>query len=187
MSDYDSREDTESHIGQVRNYLAVIFHEIAKRYEGHDASKLEEPEKATFDKVTPLLKGLTYGSEEYMATLATMQEALNHHYAHNRHHPEHFKGTRWTSPGKPDQHISAGMLGMTLVDLIEMFCDWCAATERHRDGDIGKSINLNMKRFGFGETMASIMVNTAQTYSMGRCNCRACRPVPTPSTTEAKQ
>jgi hypothetical protein len=70
------------------------------------------------------------------------------------------------------------MAGMTLVDLIEMFCDWCAATERHEDGDIGRSIDVNMKRFGYGETLASIFVNTAQLYGMGRASCRACRPLP---------
>jgi len=178
MSGYDSGEDTRKHIKQVQQYLAIMFNEIAKRYDGHDASKLESPEKETLDRVTPLLRGLTYGSAEYKAVLANMQEALEHHYEHNRHHPEHFKGTKVQQAGETVDVQGAGMRGMTLVDLVEMFCDWCAATERHEDGDIGKSIDYNIQRFGFGETLASIMVNTAQEYGMGRRSHLACRPSP---------
>ena len=32
---------------------------------------------------------LTYGSDEYKACLTEMKPALDHHYAANRHHPEH--------------------------------------------------------------------------------------------------
>jgi len=79
------------------------------------------------------------------------------------------------TPGKPDEFFGAGIRGMTLVDLVEMFCDWCAATERHEDGDIGRSIDVNMGRFGYGEALASIFVNTAQEYNMGRGSHRAYR------------
>jgi hypothetical protein len=151
---YDSKEDTLKHIKQVQEYIGIIFHELARRHENHDKSKLEEPEKSVFDDVTPRLKGLTYGSPEYMSSLADMKLALEHHYAHNSHHPECF-GKR-------------GMKGMTLVDLIEMLCDWSAATYRHDNGDIGESINLNMKRFGYDETLAHIFVNTVQLYQMGQ-------------------
>ena len=161
---YDSTDDTKAHIAQVQQFLGTIFHEIARRHEAHDASKLEEPEKSVFDKVTPQLRGLTYGSDEYKAALVEMKVALDHHYAKNRHHPEHFRN---------------GMMGMTLVDLVEMFCDWCAATMRHEDGDIGNSIDVNMKRFGYDETLANIFVNTAQNYQMGRGNHRAYRKVST--------
>ena len=178
---YDSKEDTMKHIKLFQQHLARIFLEIGKRHDGHDASKLESPEKEIFDRMTPLLRGLTYGSDEYKSTMATMQEALDHHYAHNRHHPEHFRGTEVKQNGKTVEVWSAGMKGMTLVDLVEMFCDWCAATERHEDGDIGKSINHNMDRFGFGETLAHIMVNTAQEYGMGRSSHRAYIPVNTTS------
>lgn len=171
---YDSTKDTQAHIDRVRNHLAVMFHEIGKRHECHDASKLLPPEKETFDRVTPLLRGLTYGSAEYKSVMATMQDALTHHYAHNRHHPEHFKGTEVRQGGQVVERWGEGIRGMTLVDLVEMFCDWCAATERHDDGDIGTSIQKNMERFGFGEVLAAIMVNTAQEYDMGKGSHRAC-------------
>ena len=162
MEEYNSTKDTQNHITKVRQNIAVLFEEISKRHERHDASKLIDPEKATFDRVTPALKGLTYGSAEYTTMLTEMKPALDHHYAANRHHPENH---------------TDGVLGMNLVDLLEMFCDWCAATERHDDGDIGKSIEHNMKRFGYGETLASIMVNTAQDFGMGKRSHVAYRPI----------
>lgn len=152
---HDSKQDTQDHIAKVKSHIDGIIMELARRSIVHDASKLEEPEKSIFDEVTPRLAGMTYGSEEYDASLAEMKPALDHHYASNEHHPE---------------HNANGMAGMTIVDLVEMFCDWCAATERHDDGNIGKSIDHNMQRFGYGETLASIFVNTAQLYCMGRRN-----------------
>lgn len=168
MRDYDSKEDTLKHIKKFQENLAILFQAIANRHDGHDASKLESPEKEAFDRATPLLAGLTYGSDEYKSALADMKDALDHHYAHNRHHPEYFAGTKINQGEEIVEIFGEGMRGMTLVDLVEMFCDWCAATERHEDGDIKKSIYHNMKRFGFGETLACIMINTAREYSMGK-------------------
>ena len=152
---YDSREDTEEHIENVEANLFIIVKELRRRARNHDASKLEEPEKPVFDEVTGKLKGLTYGSEEYKEQLKEMKVALDHHYANNRHHPEHFENS---------------VEGMTLVDVIEMFCDWSAATHRHADGDIGKSINHNAERFGYSSTLGKIFVNTAKEYGFGK-NC----------------
>lgn len=50
--------------------------------------------------------------------------------------------------------------GMTLLDLVEMFCDWKAATERHADGSIEKSIKHNKGRFNLTDQLASILNNT---------------------------
>jgi len=149
---YDSRNDTLRHIDKVREYLMRMFAEISSRGIMHDASKLEDPEKSIFDGVTPLLRDLDYGTEEYEAVLNDMGPALEHHYDHNRHHPEHFRD---------------GVSGMTLVDLVEMFCDWCAATHRHETGNIGASIEHNAKRFAFDDVLRRIFRNTAQQYKMG--------------------
>jgi hypothetical protein len=113
---------------------------------GADSSKLEEPEKAAFDEFTPKLAATTYGSPEYQENLDGLGEALKHHYANNAHHPEHTEN---------------GIHDMTLVDIVEMLCDWQAATERHADGDIMKSIDINQKRFGFSDDLRDIFRNTA--------------------------
>jgi hypothetical protein len=51
---------------------------------------------------------------------------------------------------------------MSLLDVVEMFCDWKAAGERHADGSIMRSIEINKKRFGITDQLASIFENTAK-------------------------
>jgi hypothetical protein len=112
----------------------------------HDLSKLYEPEMSEFIRLTPKLKSSTYGSSEYKQFLKELGPALKHHYANNRHHPEHFEN---------------GYRDMNLIDIVEMFCDWVAATKRHDNGDIMRSIDLNKKRFCMSDDIVSIFKNTA--------------------------
>lgn len=142
---YDSTQDTLNHIARVRSLLVDVATNLLLRSENHDLSKLRDPEKSAFDEFTPKLKASTYGSDEYKGFLAQMNEALSHHYAENSHHPEHYKN---------------GIDGMSMLDLIEMFCDWKAATERHADGSIERSIKLNKDRFNMSEQLVSIFENT---------------------------
>lgn len=88
---YDSTQDTLDHIGMVRKFIAEFGLSLRERAKVHDASKLVSPEKDAFDLLTPRLKGLTYGSDEYRACLKEMKPAIEHHYANNSHHPEHYK------------------------------------------------------------------------------------------------
>lgn len=146
MVPYDSRPDTVAHIETVRANLDTCIAAIRMRQSEHDLSKLKDPEKCVFDEFTPKLKGSTYGSDEYKGFLASMKVALDHHYANNSHHPEHY----------PD-----GIRGMCLLDIIEMLADWKAATMRHADGDLSKSIEINQKRFGYSDELKAILKNTA--------------------------
>ena len=57
---------------------------------------------------------------------------------------------------------------MTLVDILEMFCDWCAANERHESGDILASVDKNQPRFEVGEVLSAVFRNTAKVYGMGK-------------------
>lgn len=146
---YDSREDTLNHINKVKEYCKKLGYCITIVGVLHDDSKLKSPEKEIFDEFTPKLKDCTYGSEEYKTYLKEMKVALDHHYEENRHHPEHFKN---------------GISGMTLVDLCEMISDWKAASLRHADGDIIKSIEINQKRFGYSDDLKQILINTIEMY-----------------------
>lgn len=143
---YDSRSETEAHINRVRALLSECVTNIVERTRVHDASKLLPPEKEAFDRVTGKLKGMTYGSAEYKTALAELGPALKHHYAHNSHHPEFYE---------------AGIDGMSLLDLIEMLCDWKAAGERHADGSIKRSFEVNRERFKVGEQLQGVLENTA--------------------------
>lgn len=138
---------TREHIEVVRNLLNLAVAELLRRGEQHDQSKLVEPELSTFAEYTPKLAQVTYGSPEYKQQLVAMGPVLQHHYAHNRHHPEHHR---------------EGIDGMTLFDLLEMLLDWYASTKRHADGDIYDSLVKNKERFGLSKQLYNVLCNTAQ-------------------------
>ena len=143
-SDYDSRADTLAHIQGVRDNIGTFVAEMLERGRVHDASKLEEPEKSTFDRVIPQLAGLAYGSPEYEALVERARPALEHHYRRNSHHPEHYGAD--------------GVAGMDLFDLVEMVCDWMAAAERNPDD--GVRLAYNVRLFGIEPQLACILANT---------------------------
>lgn len=147
---YDSAPATHEHRRMVQKFLHMIKDELQSRWTHHDLTKVGPIEKPVFDEYTPKLKDSTYGSEEYKGFLAAMKPALDHHYAKNRHHPEHFEN---------------GIQGMNLVDLIEMFCDWKAATMRHGDGDLMKSIDINQTRFGYDDDLLLIFRNSVALFN----------------------
>lgn len=143
---YDSRPDTYAHIATVRGYLLQIVNLLMYRGHDHDLSKLTEPELAVFNEFTPKLRDSTYGSHEYKKYLRDMGMGLEHHYAVNDHHPEHFHN---------------GIHDMDLVQLMEMLADWKAATLRHADGSLRKSIFENATRFGYDDQMTNLLLRTA--------------------------
>lgn len=145
MTPEQCRIETLNHIMEVRDGIGIIIAEFLIRQTGHDLSKLKPPESEAFERLTPKLKGLTYGSVEYNECLKELGPALQHHYRHNSHHPEHY----------PD-----GIKGMSLLDILEMLVDWKAATKRHADGCIRKSIEINQKRFGYTDELKQILLNT---------------------------
>ena len=142
---FDSMPETLAHIDAVHHNLARFRLELQVQSSGHDLSKLYGAEKAALDAATPRLRGITYGSPEYQAATANISEALKHHYANNRHHPEHH---------------ADGILGMDLIDVVEMLCDWKASSERHDDGDIRASLRINAKRYGIGPDLLAVLENT---------------------------
>ena len=141
--------ETFRHIERVRNLLNLFVRHLLARGEQHDQSKLAPPEVALFTEMTPTLAASTYGSPEYEEFRKRLGPALAHHYAKNRHHPEHHKH---------------GVDDMNLIDLVEMFVDWKAAGERHHDGNIHKSIEKNANRFGLSPQLVRILENTAELF-----------------------
>ena len=65
------------------------------------------------------------------------------------------------APHHPECHKN-GINDMNLLDLIEMFCDWKAASERHNDGNIRKSIEINGKRFNMSDQLVKIFENSVE-------------------------
>lgn len=150
LGPYDSRRDTLKHIEMVRARLDEMIGELQDRQRGHDASKLVEPEKSGYDRLTGALRGArrdgVYVGSEYLAAITDAHDAIQHHYAKNPHHPEHY----------PD-----GIAGMTLADLVEMLADWKAASER--DGTLSAlmgSLEGNIRRWNIDPQLGQILANT---------------------------
>lgn len=147
MNYEQTRLETKKHQENVKVFMNKLIKMQINRYETHDISKELSPEVEIFAEYTPKLAKSTFGSEEYKSFLKEMKPALEHHYAVNRHHPEHFPN---------------GIIDMNLVDLIEMICDWKAASLRHNNGNILKSIDFNKDRFNISDDLVKILKNTAE-------------------------
>ena len=143
----DSTQDTQDHINKVQERVQEIEAALNIRAIRHDRSKLFDPEKSGYDQLTVKLKDCVYGSDEYRAALAEAKPIIEHHYAYNSHHPEHYKN---------------GIAGMSLLDIVEMLCDWKAASERTKQGSIAQSLTHNKKRFGIDDQLAAILENTVK-------------------------
>lgn len=144
---YDCTNDVLLHIKRVSAHLSDMAIELLRRGQIHDNSKLGKKEKPYFDKYTPMLGAVPFGSEKYKEVLQEMRPALQHHYKHNSHHPEFYEN---------------GIEGMDLLDVMEMFCDWMGAIREN--GNIFESINICAERFGISPQLKQILINTASRY-----------------------
>ena len=147
--------ETRKHQQEVSKGLIWFASKLLERAGEHDKSKLENPERDIFIEYTPKLKRVTYGSDKYKEYLKEMKVALNHHYLNNKHHPE-FNDLN----GFSFQTLNDPIRSMDLLDIVEMIFDWYAATKRHADGCIGKSIDNNEKRFGINSQLSQLFRNT---------------------------
>ena len=141
--------ETQKHIRKVQELMNLFLKEIISRGEHHDDSKLEEPELSGFAENTIKLGKVEYGSPEYSELLREVKPTIEHHYSKNRHHPEH-----WPN----------GIEDMTLVDILEMLCDWKAATARNKNGNIRKSIEINSNKFKISPQLRLILENTVREF-----------------------
>lgn len=139
---------TQGHIYNVRKLLNKFADVLKQKGETHDQSKLEEPEVYGWAAMD-LEPRYEYGSYEYYDKLRRFSEVFNHHYKVNSHHPEHFVN--------PEHE-------MTLIDMVEMLCDWFAYKQ---DIPIREGVELireQCDRFGFSDTIMSLLTNTYREY-----------------------
>lgn len=145
---YDARLEIHDHITKVRRHLLNIAEELLERAHTHDASKFRPPEVEEYLDYEPVVETIPYGTPDNLAArVALRTPGETHHYKVSRHHPEHFQD---------------GILGMTLVDLAEMLCDWKAASDTSGFGLVA-SIEANQERFGYGDELKRVLLNTAET------------------------
>jgi hypothetical protein len=145
METYDCTEDVKKHKSEVKKLIIKFANELLFNAALHDNSKLKDPiEKELFDRWTPELRKLIFGTDEYKKALDGMGEGVKRHYRANRHHPEHFE---------------SGINGMTLIDLIEMLSDWMAVA---KSKNIPVDLDSAADRFNIDEQLFEIMRNTVE-------------------------
>lgn len=144
---YDSTEDTNDHIRNVQRRIQEVRVQLDVRAAWHDASKLAEPEKSAYDLLGELIPGKMYGTPEYNAVMddPRIKDGIQHHVTTNSHHP---------------QAHANGVNDMTLLDLVEMFCDIKAASERSTGKPLADSLAYSCQRWGISEQLAGILENT---------------------------
>jgi hypothetical protein len=139
---------THKHIARVRQLLGEFAIEMIQRGDRHDASKFEPIELEPLQRMQDLIDQegqAQFGTPQYAERTAMLGEMIVHHRANNSHHPEFY---------------ADGIEGMDLFDLVEMFFDWKAASER------GESPTMNLgaacDKYGISSQMRSILFNTAE-------------------------
>ena len=122
----------------VSENLGKIGEELQSRAARHDRSKLQADEFDGFVRINKVARDHEYGSEAYIEGLASEggeSGCINLHYARNSHHPEHHKNDR----------------DMGWVDIVEMVCDWSAASITYGNQSLRESVQIQHERFDFSE------------------------------------
>lgn len=138
---------TRTHMQRVSALLREAAIELIKRAARHDLSKLTPQELGPLQALqdhTAVHGVAPYGTPEYETNRQLLAPMLAHHYANNSHHPEHYGN---------------GVAGMDLFDLIEMFLDWKAASER--GGESAMNLSHSVKAYDIPPMLGSILRNTA--------------------------
>lgn len=141
---------TYKHIKRVNELLGKFAIELIERGNRHDDTKLlpiELEPLQEMQKVVDEEGQAPYGSDEYKRRLEILKPMLNHHYANNSHHPEHY---------------SNGIDGMNILDINEMLCDWKAASERGGESVI--NLSASKERFNISDQLFSILKESCKHF-----------------------
>lgn len=138
--------DYIQHIQWVMEGLAACQVALGKRALTHDRSKIVPGmERDIYAQVVPQFASVVFGTPEHKAVGDKLGSAWDHHLRHNRHHPEHH---------------SNGINDMSLIDLLEMVCDWKAAGLRKETGGLENSLKTLQAHHGIEPQLAAILRNT---------------------------
>ena len=148
MEQIDTEEYIKGHISRVRKHMNTFVQLLLKRAINHDRSKLEEPELSWWKEMDKEPR-YPYGSEEYKQKIKRWDKVFKHHYKYNRHHPEHYE---------------YGISEMTLVDIVEMMCDWLGYKDTIAISEALKVCDEQMKRYDIPDDIRQIIFNTLLRY-----------------------
>lgn len=139
---------THEHIARVRQLLGEFACEMIRRGDVHDKSKLLPVEIEPLERMQEVIDRegpAPFGSEEYSRRTDMLGPMIEHHRKNNSHHPEFYQN---------------GIEGMDLFDLVEMFFDWKAASERGKEAAM--NLDFACEKYGVQPMLKSILLNTAR-------------------------
>lgn len=148
MEQIETEEYIKGHISRVRRHINTFIQLLIRRAENHDKSKLEEPELSWWKEMDKEPR-YPYGSKEYEQKLKRYNKVFKHHYQYNRHHPEHYE---------------YGVSEMTLIDIVEMMCDWLGYKDTTTVTEALKVCDEQMARYDISEELRQIIFNTLLRY-----------------------
>jgi hypothetical protein len=134
----------------VAEALSTFVKDLVRRLVDHDKSKFNEDEFPDAVKSSGEIRSTTYGTPEYDAMREKYMHLYAIHYKQNRHHPEFFEN---------------GILGMNLVDILEMVADWKAASMRS-GGSMENSVRIATEKFKISPDLVKILENTIRDYKL---------------------
>jgi hypothetical protein len=121
-----------------KNMMRVIT-ELFDRALIHDNSKITDPEFTAYVEFMQNIKNYKFGTPEYIDFVEN-NDYCKLHFGKNKHHPQYYEN---------------GIDGMTLIDIIEMYCDWLACTRNMKE-----TIESSAKRFNISDQLKQIFLNT---------------------------
>lgn len=148
MAQIETEEYIKGHISRVRRHIDTFIQLLIRRAENHDKSKLEEPELSWWKEMDKEPR-YPYGSKEYKQKIKKWDKVFKHHYKYNRHHPEHYE---------------YGVSEMTLIDIVEMMCDWLGYKDTTTVTEALKVCDDQMARYDISEELRQIIFNTLLRY-----------------------
>jgi hypothetical protein len=141
------------HRDRVAKYLIQFAQELQNRSLVHDDSKFGPEEFPIYASMFDEFAKHPFGTPGYEAAKEAIKVAVDKHHSLNRHHPEH--------------HVDT-VRGMDLVDLLEMLCDWKAATMNHpkAPGNMIRSLDHAVKKYNISPELATVLMNTIENYKL---------------------
>ena len=138
-------QDLIDHKQHVAGYMQLVASELFRRAAVHDNSKFSPEEFDIYEATFSELQKVAYGSPEYKEAVKKLGPAWSHHCKFNDHHPECFE---------------EGVKGMDFIQLIEMLCDWLAASERSQTNFL-EGLDMNKERFYIDDSLFNALKRTA--------------------------
>lgn len=135
------------HVALVRKNLQGISQELDRRGLIHDLSKVQLDELGGFINFNRAAREHPYGSEEYKRSMVEHGGVIDLHFSRNSHHPEHHPN---------------GVADMGLFDIIEMVCDWKAASETYGQTSFEEALAIQVDRFGLTSEQVYVINLIAQ-------------------------